>query len=148
MIRHASIIVTGPYLPEIEAPNSVLREQFAHVPDLVDKMEAATGIRERWYAPKGLGHIRSLLGLPGAPSRAGRKPEDVGLIILGTDSPESITPAPFVVLEYKLDAKKRRHLRCRLRVCLFSTSLAASRRPHRRQPRSRYRSGRRRVPHA
>jgi 3-oxoacyl-[acyl-carrier-protein] synthase III len=51
MTRHATIIGTGRYLPEIEVPNSVLREQFAHVPDFVDKMEAATGIRRRWYAP-------------------------------------------------------------------------------------------------
>jgi 3-oxoacyl-[acyl-carrier-protein] synthase-3 len=52
MERFANIIITGRYLAEIEMPNSVLREQLAHVPDFVDKMEASTGIRKRWYAPE------------------------------------------------------------------------------------------------
>ena len=37
--------------------------------------------------------------------RAGRKPEDIDLIILGTDSPDYITPDTSVVLQYKLGAK-------------------------------------------
>ena len=37
--------------------------------------------------------------------RAGRKAEDVDLIILGTTSPDYITPSTSVVLQYKLGAK-------------------------------------------
>jgi 3-oxoacyl-[acyl-carrier-protein] synthase-3 len=37
--------------------------------------------------------------------RAGKKPEDIDLIILGTDSPDYITPATSVVLQAKLGAK-------------------------------------------
>ena len=34
-----------------------------------------------------------------------KKPEDLDLIILGTDSPDFITPATSVVLQHKLGAK-------------------------------------------
>ena len=50
-MRYAQIIGTGAYLPEIEITNDMLREQLAHVPGFVDKMEANTSIRKRWYAP-------------------------------------------------------------------------------------------------
>ena len=46
-----------------------------------------------------------LYGRLGALDRAGVKAEDVDLIILGTDSPDYITPATSVVLQYKLGAK-------------------------------------------
>src|SRR5690348_16232302 len=106
MDRYARIISTGRYLPEIEVPNHVLDEQLAHVPGFVEKMEAATGIRKRWHAPEGW--ATSDVALPAAQAaleRAGRKPEDVDLIILGTDSPDYITPATSVVLQGKLGAK-------------------------------------------
>ena len=38
-------------------------------------------------------------------AKAGLKPEDLDLIILGTDSPDYITPATSVVTQYKLGAK-------------------------------------------
>ena len=97
MTRCATIRSTGRYLPEIEVSNDELRRQLAHVPDFVDKMEAGTGIRRRWYAPAGW--ATSDLALPAARQaleRAGRAPEDVDLIILGTDSPDYITPATSV----------------------------------------------------
>jgi 3-oxoacyl-[acyl-carrier-protein] synthase-3 len=52
--------------------------------------------------------VTSDLALPAAKEalkRAGRKPEDVDLIILGTTSPDYITPATSVVLQHKLGAK-------------------------------------------
>lgn len=127
MTRHAAIIATGRYLPEIEVPNSTLREQFAHVPDFVDKMEAATGIRKRWYAPEGW--ATSDLALRAAQcalARAGRKPEDVGLIILGTDSPDYITPATSVVLQHKLGAKSAGTFDVGCACASFPTGLAAA----------------------
>jgi len=105
MSRYATIRSTGRYLPEIEVPNSALRQQLAHVPDFVDKMEAGTGIRTRWYARDGC--ATSDLAVPAARQaleRAGRKPEEVDLIILGTDSPDYITPATSVVVQHKLGA--------------------------------------------
>jgi 3-oxoacyl-[acyl-carrier-protein] synthase-3 len=106
MTRCASIVSTGRYLPEIEVSNDDLRQRFAHLPEFVDKMEASSGIRSRWHAPDDW--ATSDVALPAARQaleRAGRKPEDVDLIILGTDSPDYITPATSVVLQHKLGAK-------------------------------------------
>jgi 3-oxoacyl-[acyl-carrier-protein] synthase-3 len=107
MTRYARIVSTGRYVPEICVSNDVFRERLKNIaPDFVDKMESGTGIRQRFYAPETW--ATSDVGLPAAQQaleRAGRKPEDVDLIILGTDSPDYITPATSVVLQAKLGAK-------------------------------------------
>jgi len=46
-----------------------------------------------------------LLAATEALKRAGRKPEDVDLIIVGTASPDYIAPSASVVLQHKLGAK-------------------------------------------
>jgi 3-oxoacyl-[acyl-carrier-protein] synthase-3 len=105
MTRYANIISTGRYIPEIEVSNDALRERFAHLPDFVDKMEESSNIRTRWWAPDDW--CASDIALPAAQralEQAGRRPEDVDLIILGTDSPDYITPATSVVLQHKLGA--------------------------------------------
>ncbi len=105
MNRFATIASTGCYLPEIEVNNDELRRRFAHLPEFVDQMEASSGIRCRWHAPEDW--ATSDLALPAAKQaleRAGLRPEDVDLIILGTDSPDYITPATSVVLQHKLGA--------------------------------------------
>jgi 3-oxoacyl-[acyl-carrier-protein] synthase-3 len=105
MSRFARIVSTGRYIPEIEVSNDELRNRFAHIPDFVDKMEESSAIRTRWWAPDDW--ATSDVALPAARQaleRAGRAPEDVDLIILGTDSPDYITPATSVVLQHKLGA--------------------------------------------
>ena len=105
MTRYATLASTGCYLPELQVSNDVLRQRFAHLPEFVDKMEESSGIRCRWHAPEDW--ATSDLALPAAKQaleRAGLKPEDVDLIILGTDSPDYITPATSVVLQHKLGA--------------------------------------------
>ena len=105
MTRYATIISTGRYIPEIEVSNDELRKRFAHIPDFVDKMEESSEIRTRWWAPEDW--CASDIALPAAQQAlemAGRKPEDVDLIILGTDSPDYTTPATSVVLQHKLGA--------------------------------------------
>ena len=105
MTRYANLASTGCYLPEIQVSNDLLRQRFAHLPEFVDKMEESSGIRCRWHAPEDW--ATSDLALPAAKQaleRAGLKPEDVDLIILGTDSPDYITPATSVVLQHKLGA--------------------------------------------
>src|SRR5450759_654569 len=100
MGRYATIVSTGRYLPETEISNDTLRKRFAHLPDFVDKMEASSGIKTRWQAAEGW--ATSDVALPAAREalrKAGRTPEDVDLIILGTDSPDYITPATSVVLQ-------------------------------------------------
>ena len=109
--RYATIVGTGMYLPEIEVSNAHLAEHFekvmpgAGMGTVVGKFEAATGIRRRWYAPRDW--ATSDLAV-----RAGRQaldaadldPRDIDLIILGTDSPDYITPATSVVVQHKLGA--------------------------------------------
>jgi 3-oxoacyl-[acyl-carrier-protein] synthase-3 len=124
-MRYANIIATASYLPEIEVTNEQLRTQLIHVPDFVDKMEQGTGIRKRWYAPEHWS--TSDLALPAAREaleRAGRRPEDVDMIILGTDSPDYITPATSVVLQQKLGATRAGTFDVGCACASFPTGLA------------------------
>ncbi|MGZ5441724.1 MAG: 3-oxoacyl-ACP synthase III family protein [Thermoanaerobaculia bacterium] len=106
-MAYANIVATGMYLPEIEITNDALRARFdAVVPEFIDKMEASTGIRSRWYAPDDWSASDlALRASQQALGRAGKTAEDFDLIILGTDSPDYITPATSVVLQGKLGAK-------------------------------------------
>lgn len=106
-MTYANIVATGAYLPEIEITNDALRARFnGQSPEFVDKMEASTGIRSRWYAPADWSASDlALRASEQALQRAGKSPEEVDLIILGTDSPDYITPATSVVLQAKLGAK-------------------------------------------
>lgn len=127
MARYGRIVATGRYLPEIEVTNDTLRKQLPHVRDFIDKMEERTGIRKRWYAPEGW--ATSDVALPAARQaleRAGRKPEDVNLIILGTDSPDYITPCTSVVLQHKLGAKNAGTFDVGCACASFPTGLAAA----------------------
>jgi 3-oxoacyl-[acyl-carrier-protein] synthase-3 len=124
-MRYGNIIGTGAYLPEIEVSNDMLREQLAHVPGFVDKMEASTGIRKRWYAPADW--ATSDLALKAAEKAladADRTAADLDLIILGTDSPDYITPATSVVLQYKLGAKRAGTFDVGCACASFPTGLA------------------------
>ncbi|MDD5543434.1 MAG: ketoacyl-ACP synthase III [Acidobacteriia bacterium] len=106
MARYGTITGTGSYHPEIEVTNDELRKRFAHLPDFVDKMEESSGIRKRWFAPDNW--ATSDVALPAARQaleRAKKTPAEVDLILLGTDSPDYITPATSVVLQHKLGAK-------------------------------------------
>ncbi len=126
MTRYASITATGRFLPEIEVSNDLLRKRFAHLPEFVDKMEASSGIRCRWHAPEDW--ATSDVALPAARQaleRSGKTPEDVDLIILGTDSPDYITPATSVVLQYKLGARRAGTFDVGCACASFPTGLAA-----------------------
>jgi 3-oxoacyl-[acyl-carrier-protein] synthase-3 len=125
MTRYASITATGRFLPEIEISNDLLRKRFAHLPEFVDKMEESSGIRCRWHAPEDW--ATSDVALPAARQaleRAGKAPEDVDLIILGTDSPDYITPATSVVLQHKLGAKRAGTFDIGCACASFPTGLA------------------------
>ena len=104
---YANIVSTGSYLPEIEVSNDTLRARFnGNAREFVDKMEASSGITTRWYAPADWSASDlALRAAKQALDRAGKSPEDIDLIILGTDSPDYITPATSVVLQGKLGAK-------------------------------------------
>lgn len=127
MTRYATIIATGSYLPPIEVSNDALRASLAHVPDYVDKMEAATGILKRWHAPDDWSTSDlALHAARQALERASKKPADVDLIILGTDSPDFITPATSVVVQEKLGAKNAGTFDVGCACASFPTGLAAA----------------------
>ena len=126
MGRYATITATGRFLPPIRVHNDDLRARFdAAIPDFVNKMEASSGIRCRWHAPEEW--ATSDVALPAAEqalAKAGRKPEDVDLVILGTDSPDYITPATSVVLQHKLGAKNAGTFDVGCACASFPTGLA------------------------
>ena len=102
MTRIAQIASTARYLPEHAVTNAKLTERFT----AIDRLANSTGIMQRFYAPDGW--ATSDLAVPAAKEalkRAGRTPEDVDLIIVGTTSPDYITPDTSVVLQHKLGAK-------------------------------------------
>lgn len=108
MPRIANIISTAHYLPERKVTNAELNERFTALgnPEVIGKFAESTGINQRFYAPDDW--ATSDLAVPAAREalkRAGRKPEEVDLIILGTDSPDYVTPATSVVLQHKIGAK-------------------------------------------
>jgi 3-oxoacyl-[acyl-carrier-protein] synthase III len=108
MTRIAQIISTARYSPERVVTNAELTKRFTALgrPTVVDRLAASSGITQRFYVPDDW--VTSDLALPAAKEalkRAGRKAQDLDLIILGTTSPDYITPDTAVVLQHKLGAK-------------------------------------------
>lgn len=129
MTRIANIISTGHYLPERKVTNDELSEHFAKLgmPEVIGKFEKASGIKQRWWAPDDW--ATSDLALPAcrqALERAGRRPEDVDLIILGTDSPDYTTPATSTVLQGKLGATNAGTFDVGCACASFPTALSAA----------------------
>lgn len=128
MGSHAAIVSTGRSLPTIAVTNDCLRARFdARFPEFVDKMEEATGIRCRWHAPEDA--ATSDVALPAAQQaivRAGLQPTDIDLVILGTDSPDYITPATSVVLQYKLGASRAGTFDVGCACASFPTAVASA----------------------
>lgn len=127
-MRYATIVSTGSYLPEIEVTNDALRERFAAAaPEFVDKMEKASGILKRWQAPDDwAASDLAVRAAEQALHRAGKSSADLDLIILGTDSPDYITPATSVVLQSKLGAKNAGTFDVGCACASFPTALAAA----------------------
>jgi len=127
MDRFAQIVATGRYLPGIEVSNDVLRERFAHLEGFVDKMEESTGIRRRWYAPEEwAASDLAVRAARRALERAGRSPAEVDLVIVGTDSPDYLTPATSVVVQHKLGASNAGTFDIGCACASFPTGLATA----------------------
>jgi 3-oxoacyl-[acyl-carrier-protein] synthase-3 len=128
MPPYAQLLSTGRYLPEVEVTNEALHARFAdRFPDFVEKMAASTGINRRWHAAPGL--TTSDVALEAsrqALERAGMSPEDLDLIVLGTDSPDFITPATSVVLQHKLGAVRAGTFDVGCACASFPTGMAAA----------------------
>ncbi len=127
-MAYANIVSTGMYVPPIEVTNDMLRARFnGSAPEFVDKMEAASSILRRWHAPAEWSTSDlALRAAQQALQRAGKKPEDIDLIILGTDSPDYITPATSVVLQSKLGAKNAGTFDVGCACASFPTAIASA----------------------
>ena len=95
MARIAQIVSTARYLFEHAVTNAKLTEHFTVLgrPTVIDRLANSTGIMQRFYASDGW--ATSDLAVPAAKEalkRAGCKPEDGDLIIVGTTSPDYTTP--------------------------------------------------------
>jgi 3-oxoacyl-[acyl-carrier-protein] synthase-3 len=126
MARYATIIGTGRYLPEIEVSNDDLRRRFdPKVPEVINKFEASSGIRTRFYAPDNWA-TSDLAARAGeaALKAAGIEPEQVDLVLVGTDSPDYLTPATSVVTQYKLGAQNAGTFDIGCACASFPTGLA------------------------
>ncbi|MEA3309728.1 MAG: ketoacyl-ACP synthase III [Chloroflexota bacterium] len=109
MTRYGTIIGTGRYVPENEMSNAKFKEYMVQVSpklaEVVDKFEASTNIKTRWYAPDdwATSDLAVAAGKE-ALADAGIKATDLDMILVGTDSPDYITPATSVVVQHKLGA--------------------------------------------
>jgi 3-oxoacyl-[acyl-carrier-protein] synthase-3 len=126
--NYSNIVATGSYLPEIEVTNDMLRAKFdAVAPDFVNKMEASSGILSRWYAPDDWATSDlAVRAARQALERAGKRPEEVDLIIVGTDSPDFITPATSVVVQDKLGARNAGTFDVGCACASFPTALSSA----------------------
>jgi 3-oxoacyl-[acyl-carrier-protein] synthase-3 len=105
MTRYATLAATAHYLPERELSNRALGAVFPG--ETISKLEAATGILTRFHAPPTW--AASDLALPAARialERAGLAPDQIDVVIVGTDTPDYLTPATSVVLQHKLGATR------------------------------------------
>lgn len=119
---------TGMYLPETEVTNDVLRARFAtSSPNFVDKTEAASGIMTRWFAPNDWATSDlAVRAAKQALERANLEPKDIDMILVGTDSPDYITPATSVVVQHKLGATRAGTFDVGCACASFPTALSAA----------------------
>jgi 3-oxoacyl-[acyl-carrier-protein] synthase-3 len=104
MAKYAKIMGTGSFVPSDEHPNAEFRERFGT--EIIDKNESASGIMTRFYSPEDwCTSDLAVAASKKALDDAGLKAEDIDLIVLGTDTPDHITPATSVVVQHKLGAK-------------------------------------------
>lgn len=126
--RYLRIASTGRFVPPIEVSNAMMHDQLkAQFPEFVEKMEASSGIRTRWHAPENW--ATSDVALPAARDairKAGLEPADIDLIVLGTDSPDYLTPATSVVLQHKLGASRAGTFDVGCACASFPTGIAAA----------------------
>ncbi len=105
MLRYAQIIGVGRYVPEQVVTNADLEKILGEPVDqwLIENV----GIRERrvMAADEATSDL-AVEAARAALGKAGRKPEEVDLIILATDTPDYISPATSSAVQYKLGATR------------------------------------------
>jgi len=129
MARYGTIIGTGRYVPKNEVSNETFAEWMGEISpklaEVVGKFEDSSNIKTRFYADEDM--TTSDLAVEAAKEAlkdAGITADDIDLIILGTDSPDYITPATSVVVQEKLGAKKAGTFDVGCACASFPTGLA------------------------
>ncbi len=123
MANFAKIIGSGSFIPAEEHSNDELRKKFGN--EIIDKNEEATGIRTRFYAPADWATSDlAVAACKKALEDAKTSVEEIDLIVLGTDTPDHITPATSVVVQHKLGAKNAGTFDVGCACASFPTGLA------------------------
>ena len=124
----AQIISVGSYLPPNEVSNDVLRHRFSQInQDFVDKVERVTGICTRWHADEAI--ATSDLVVPAALQALngiGLSADKLDLIVLGTDTPDYVTPATSVLVQHKLGATHAGTFDVHCACASFPTALSSA----------------------
>ncbi len=129
MNRAATVVATGRYLPERLVTNDELRGEFAASgrAEVIDGFEARSGILQRYRAdPAQATSDLAVEAARQAMQRAGCQPADLDLIILGTDTPDQLTPATSVVVQAKLGALNAGTFDIGCACASFPTALATA----------------------
>ncbi len=105
MSRYARIIGTGSYLPPRRLSNADLVAQLAGqgVESSDDWIVERTGIRARHFADSGV--FSSDLAFEAcklALQAAGKRPQDIDLVIVATSTPDMVFPSTACILQHKL----------------------------------------------
>lgn len=127
-MRHAVVLSTGSHLPETEISNDALRARFAEIaPDFVDRIEPKSGITKRFAAKddEATSDLATYAARQ-ALARAGVDASEVDMILVGTDSPDFITPSTSVVVQRKLGAVNAGGFDVGCACASFPTALAAA----------------------
>lgn len=129
MGRSAAVVATGRYLPERLVDNDELRAAFARHGQArtIERFAEHSGIRQRFRAAPG--QVTSDLAARAAEralDRAGWRASGLDLIILGTDTPDQITPATSVIVQDKLGANGAGTLDIGCACASFPTALATA----------------------
>jgi len=109
-MRYGTIVGIGHYLPDQELSNEAMKQRMEGLKpglgQVIDKFEESSGIRTRWLAPREW--TTSDLAVEAgraALADAGIGAEDLDMILLGTDTPDYVTPATSTVVQAKLGAR-------------------------------------------
>lgn len=109
-MNKTKILATGMYVPGEAITNKELMELTSITFD-EEKMEHKLGIKQRHIAKlrgidESTADFATKAGLD-AIKNSGIKAEDIGLIIVGTDTPEFITPATSILVQGRIQGKEK-----------------------------------------
>jgi len=105
MNRYARIIGTGSYLPPRRLSNADLVAQLASdgVESSDEWIVERTGIRARHFADEGVfSSDLAFEACKNALQAAGKRPQDIDLIIVATSTPDMVFPSTACILQHKL----------------------------------------------